>query len=88
MSPSHALLKNSIIRFDIGIAFDQQHHHPDITLIHLVTLILRLHYVPGGPGSPVFARNVACRGVLVICFSDFQDPSRFVGFSYVVLRYP
>ena len=90
------------------------------------SIILRLHYVPGGPGSPVcskrtcsvpwnfghtflcfqdllycvytmlpaapaapFARNVACRGVLVIHFSDFQDLLRFVTFSYmyVVLRY-
>ena len=42
---------------------------------------------PAAPAAP-FARNVACRGVLVIYFSDFQDPSRFVTFSYVVLRYP
>ena len=39
------------------------------------------------PTAP-FARNVACRGVLVIYFSDFQDLLRFVTFSYVVLRYP
>ena len=39
------------------------------------------------PAAP-FARNVACRGVLVIHFSDFQDLLRFVTFSYVVLRYP
>ena len=39
---------------------------------------------PAAPAAP-FARNVACRGVLVIYFSDFQDPSRFVTFSYVVL---
>ena len=42
---------------------------------------------PAAPAAP-FAGNVACRGVLVIYFSDFQDPSRFVTFSYVVLRYP
>ena len=36
----------------------------------------------------LFARNVACRGVLVIHFSDFQDLLRFVTFSHVVLRYP
>ena len=40
---------------------------------------------PAAPAAP-FARNVACRGVLVIYFSDFQDPSRFVTFSYVFLR--
>ena len=38
------------------------------------------------PAAP-FSRNVACRGVLVIYFSDFQDLLRFVTFSYVVLRY-
>ena len=42
---------------------------------------------PAAPAAP-FARNVACRGVLVIHFSDFQDLLRFVTFSYVVLRYP
>ena len=42
---------------------------------------------PAAPAAP-FARNVACRGVLVIYFSDFQDLLRFVTFSYVVLRYP
>ena len=42
---------------------------------------------PAAPAAP-FARNIACRGVLVIYFSDFQDPSCFVTFSYVVLRYP
>ena len=41
---------------------------------------------PAAPAVP-FARNVACRGVLVIHFSDFQDLLRFVTFSYVVLRY-
>ena len=38
---------------------------------------------PAAPAAP-FARNVACRGVLVIHFSDFQDLLRFVTFSYVV----
>ena len=42
---------------------------------------------PAAPAAP-FARNVACRGVLVIYFSDFQDLLRFVTFSYVVSRYP
>ena len=42
---------------------------------------------PAALAAP-FARNVACRGVLLIYFSDFQDLSRFVTFSYVVLRYP
>ena len=37
---------------------------------------------PAAPAAP-FARNVACRGVLVIDFSDFQDRLRFVTFSYV-----
>ena len=32
---------------------------------------------PAAPTAP-FARNVACRGVLVIHFSDFQDLLRFV----------
>ena len=36
---------------------------------------------PAAPAAP-FARNVACRGVLVIHFSDFQDLLRFVTFSY------
>ena len=42
---------------------------------------------PAAPAAP-FARNVACRGVLVIHLSDFQDLLRFVSFSYVVLRNP
>ena len=42
---------------------------------------------PAAPAA-LFARNVACRGVLVIHFSDFQDLLRFVTFSYVALRYP
>ena len=40
---------------------------------------------PAVPAAP-FASNVACRGVLVIYFSDFQDLLRFVTFS-LVLRY-
>ena len=35
------------------------------------------------PAAP-FARNVACRGVLVIYFSDFQDLLRFVTFTIFV----
>ena len=42
---------------------------------------------PAAPAAP-FARNVACRGVLVIHFSDFQVLLRFITFYYVVLRYP
>ena len=42
---------------------------------------------PAAPAAP-FARNVACRGALVIYFSDFQDLLRFVTFYYVLLRYP
>ena len=34
---------------------------------------------PAVPAAP-FARNVACRGVLVLHFSDFQDLLRFVTF--------
>ena len=34
---------------------------------------------PAAPAAP-FARNVACRGVLVIHFSDFQDLLCFVTF--------
>ena len=41
---------------------------------------------PAAPAAP-FARNVACRGVLVIYFSDFQDLLRFVTFCYVLLRF-
>ena len=37
---------------------------------------------PAAPAAP-FARNVACRGVLVIHFSDFQDLNTF---CYVFLR--
>ena len=40
---------------------------------------------PVAPAAP-FARNVACRGVLIIHFSDFQDLLRFLTFSYVFLR--
>ena len=40
---------------------------------------------PAVPAAP-FARNVACREVLVVHFSDFQDLLRFVTFSYVFLR--
>ena len=52
-----------------------------IEFVYVPPFILRLHYVPGGP----FARNVACRGVLVIHFSDFQD-LRFFYVFYVFLR--
>ena len=37
---------------------------------------------PAVPAAP-FARNVACRGVLVKHFSDFQDLLRFVTFSCI-----
>ena len=40
---------------------------------------------PAAPAAP-FARNVACRGVLVIHISDFQDLLCFATFSYVVLQ--
>ena len=36
---------------------------------------------PAAPAAP-FARNVACRGVLVIHFSDFQDLLCFVTLYY------
>ena len=41
---------------------------------------------PAAPAAP-FARNVSCRGVLVIYFSDFQDLLRFITFCYVLLRF-
>ena len=57
-------------------------------LLHSFVLLYCVYTMfPAAPAAP-FARNVACRGVLVIYFSDSQDLLRFVTFSYVVLRYP
>ena len=56
-------------------------------IVFAVTLYCVYTMFPAAPAAP-FARNVACRGVLVIYFSDFQDLLRFVTFSYVLLRYP
>ena len=49
--------------------------------------MLRLHYVPGGHGSPVGSkRSVPWNfGHIFLCC---QDLSRLVKSSYVVLRYP
>ena len=58
-------------------------YRPNSTSYTAFTVVM----FPAVPGAP-FARNVACRGVLVIHFSDFQDLLRFVTFCYVVLRYP
>ena len=60
---------------------------PCMPKAHKVSLYCVYTMFPVAPAAP-FARNVACRGVLVIHFSDFQDLLRFVTFSYVVLRYP
>ena len=63
------------------------HVSTEPTLYSHLTLYCVYTMFPAAPAAP-FARNVACRGVLVIYFSDFQDLLRFVTFSYVVLRYP
>ena len=50
-------------------------------------VILRLHYVPGGPGSPVcLKRSVPWNfGHIFLCF---QYLLLLIKFSYVVLGYP
>ena len=49
-------------------------------------VMLRLHYVPGGHGSPVCSKHSVSWsfGHIVLCF---QDLLRLVKFSYPILRY-
>ena len=56
-------------------------------IMDFTTLILCLHYVPGGPGSPVCSkRSVPWNfGQIFLCF---QDLLRLVKFSYLALQYP
>ena len=52
--------------------------------ISYVTLILRLHYVPGSPGSPVCSKRIVSRN-LVIYFSVFKI--YYVLLSFLTLYY-
>ena len=52
-----------------------------------IRIILRLHYVPGGSGSPVCSKRSVPWNFCQI-FLCFQDLLRLVTFSYVASRYP
>ena len=56
-------------------------------IVVFLSVILRLHYVPCGPGSPVCSKcSVPWNfGHIFLCFEDLL---RLVKFSYAVLRYP